>query len=343
MRSERDVKKSSQAAAPPERGISTRPPWFVVAMAVVALLLGVFTTPDNLLAVGRLRWYLTEAGEQVRRATEIEIQLFRIACIGVSLLLFAWGWIAKSSFAHRVHLHEPRERGWVRSRKTLFNFSLFASLSCAALAVAYSATAERFLSPEQLSLINDEDGVIEYGTAFFFLATSVASVILARRDRARRGRVLILWFFALAFFFASGEEISWGQRLLGMETPELMKEKNIQSEINIHNMLGPLVDHFFLLGVLVYGILSPLLAWRFPFFHKLFDYVGLPIGSLGLAVGFLTATFIWVGSSLFGQPSGYRVEEMRELLSALCLFLLMVEVWRKAPEDRSPAPAAAPA
>lgn len=340
MRSQLDEQDSSRAAAAPDRVVSTRPPWPLVAIAVVALLLGVFTTPENLLAAGRLRWYLTEAGEEVRRITELEIHLFRVVCVGVALLLLAWGRILRSSLVHRVERHEPRERGWLRSRKTLLNLSLFASLSCAALAVAYSATAERFFTSEQLSLINDEDGVIEYGTALFFLGTSVASVVLARRDRARRGRVIILLFFAIAFFFACGEEISWGQRILGIETPELLKDKNIQSEINVHNMLGPMLDHLFLLGVLVYGIVAPLLAWRSRFFHKLFDYVGLPIGSLGLAVGFLTATFIWVGSFLLGEPPGYRVEEMRELLSALCLLLLMVEVWRKAPEDRQPAPAA---
>ena len=32
-----------------------------------------------------------------------------------------------------------------------------------------------------------------------------------------------------------GEEISWGQRLFGIATPEALKETNLQNEINLHN------------------------------------------------------------------------------------------------------------
>jgi len=33
------------------------------------------------------------------------------------------------------------------------------------------------------------------------------------------------------------EEISWGQRLIGLRTPQFMKEVNTLDEINIHNIL----------------------------------------------------------------------------------------------------------
>jgi hypothetical protein len=35
------------------------------------------------------------------------------------------------------------------------------------------------------------------------------------------------------------EEISWGQRILGIETPESIAKINHQSELNFHNILNP--------------------------------------------------------------------------------------------------------
>ncbi|MBN1952330.1 MAG: hypothetical protein JW801_14110 [Bacteroidales bacterium] len=41
---------------------------------------------------------------------------------------------------------------------------------------------------------------------------------------------------ALLFFFCFGEEISWGQRIFHVKTPDYISEVNAQQEINIHNL-----------------------------------------------------------------------------------------------------------
>jgi hypothetical protein len=51
----------------------------------------------------------------------------------------------------------------------------------------------------------------------------------------RRGNIIYL-LLGLLFFFAFGEEISWGQRLFGWQTPEHLKEINLQQETNFHNL-----------------------------------------------------------------------------------------------------------
>ncbi len=55
--------------------------------------------------------------------------------------------------------------------------------------------------------------------------------------------------FAVGFFMLFGEEISWGQRLLGFETPEAFKEINVQDEFNLHNLAGYAADHIFIASV----------------------------------------------------------------------------------------------
>jgi len=41
----------------------------------------------------------------------------------------------------------------------------------------------------------------------------------------------------ILFFVGFGEEISWGQRILNFETPEALKQVNLQNETNIHNIV----------------------------------------------------------------------------------------------------------
>jgi hypothetical protein len=47
---------------------------------------------------------------------------------------------------------------------------------------------------------------------------------------------LIYLGLALLFFFGAGEEISWGQRIFGFETPETLAQVNKQDELNLHNL-----------------------------------------------------------------------------------------------------------
>jgi len=96
-----------------------------------------------------------------------------------------------------------------------------------------------------------EDGVLEQLTAALFLASSVAV-----GARLLRPRGLSRWHLLLlaAVFFALGmEEISWGQRLMGWETPELWKRLNYQDETDLHNLIKPAIRFLYVLGNLLLG------------------------------------------------------------------------------------------
>ena len=72
---------------------------------------------------------------------------------------------------------------------------------------------------------------------------------------------------AVVCFFGFGEEISWGQRIFGIETPAGLKQANSQQETNLHNLkaLSGIfdLDYAFRDFWLVFGVLIPLLAlWR---------------------------------------------------------------------------------
>ncbi len=80
-----------------------------------------------------------------------------------------------------------------------------------------------------------EDGPVEYLTALFYL---VACGLFLRAAGNPSTRAVWYWGYALLFFLVAGEEVSWGQRLLGVATPEGLGQINVQGELNLHNVDG---------------------------------------------------------------------------------------------------------
>src|SRR5687768_899176 len=67
-----------------------------------------------------------------------------------------------------------------------------------------------------------EDGPAEWLSAIAFILTGVVSVRIAlnRYKAGHQWQAALFVVVALVMFFAGGEEVSWGQRIFGWETPE---------------------------------------------------------------------------------------------------------------------------
>lgn len=126
-----------------------------------------------------------------------------------------------------------------------------------------------------------EDGPIEAATAllFFvaFLAGGRAAIHLFRHGYRSQGALYVL--FAGVMFFCAGEEISWGQRILGFSTPAAIEEINKQDELTLHNIGGTLDALKFMmligggLGAVAYVANEKLKIQRF---WALADYLLVP-------------------------------------------------------------------
>ena len=116
-------------------------------------------------------------------------------------------------------------------------FLLGTLLSIAVVAV-FVVLAE--FDADSLVKITREDGPIENFTAIFFGIASGFFLIFAIRSDflkagPRSGYLMTIGWILLMFIFM-GEEISWGQRIFNIATPEKLAEINEQNEINIHNI-----------------------------------------------------------------------------------------------------------
>jgi hypothetical protein len=95
-----------------------------------------------------------------------------------------------------------------------------------------------FIDRELFGLILDEDRLVEWAQVACYLGAAALAAVIAW-DRFRRGYRVQAATWVLAGLFAIvivGEEIAWGQRLLGLETPEILEEVNKQDEITFHNI-----------------------------------------------------------------------------------------------------------
>ena len=90
------------------------------------------------------------------------------------------------------------------------------------------------LSPWNFRSLMPEDGWVENLTALSCLLAGGLLFVTAWVETRRLPRIAFL-VGGLAMAFLAGEEISWGQRIFGFATPDLLSGNN-QDEANIHNM-----------------------------------------------------------------------------------------------------------
>lgn len=130
-----------------------------------------------------------------------------------------------------------------------------------------------FFFEEVFVHIYTEDGLFEYLTALFFLIASFFFSLAYFNARDSLGAYMNAVILALAglCFFTGMEEISWGQRILGIDTPDAMREINYQEEITLHNLID--ARHY----GWIYAIISLCLLAFFAFRHTPFtSFFGIP-------------------------------------------------------------------
>jgi len=172
-----------------------------------------------------------------------------------------------------------------------------------------------------------EDRLVENATAVFLFAAALA---LLRRAGGfvRRGAHVaagLCLIYALLFVFASGEEISWGQRLFGWGTPEFFSEHNYQDETNLHNLMvgehrlaRTLFGSVLTTVLLLYLVVLPLLYTRIAMIARLADRLAVPVpwphhGLIAIVASLVVA--------IIDVPRNWEVYELVFALLACSIFL----------------------
>jgi hypothetical protein len=150
-----------------------------------------------------------------------------------------------------------------------------------------------------------EDGLIEWLTVLALISTMVICFYRTwkLRKHAKPLFLIMTFLFGLAFLFGAGEEISWGQRLFNVESPEFFKQYNAQGETNLHNTIindtkiNKLVfgKGIGLLLLFYMAVFIPLYRYRASF-KKRVDQFAIPIATnYQIAAYVITLVIILIG------------------------------------------------
>jgi hypothetical protein len=193
----------------------------------------------------------------------------------------------------------------------------------------------------------DEDSVLEWGQFGLFLVAVVMGALAVWRfaTAGRRNEAIAFVIFVLGCILVAGEEISWGQRILGLETPDVLMDANVQAELNTHNLSAVRIGlKFAMIGVGLYGFVVPwVLRVRE---SQLGPRLGLAVPPLFLTSSFLMLAaynlgrLVFFPSGFFGVEQNYtlgRFGEWPEFCLSLALALYASLIWRRSRPEEAPA------
>lgn len=224
------------------------------------------------------------------------------------------------------------------------NFKLIAGIIF--LSAFYSVLL--FISHEKADRLTREDGFIEDLSAVFWLLSSIILFYMYFRSKSDRRPYFLkakrnIFYLLLALFFlvCFGEEISWGQRIFNLKTPELFEEDNAQHEINFHNLwvfqgcdrnnhLKPWIDRWtdsgriFSLIWFGYCLLIPVAYKYMSKVHVWLDNIYFPIVPLWIGILFMVNYLISKVFEIFFPYTGNSQSPPIELKETNCAVLFLV-------------------
>ena len=170
-----------------------------------------------------------------------------------------------------------------------------------------------------------EDQLFEYWTVALYLASALIC-LLGPRVFPGAAPLTRYWLmgWAVLFLLVALEEISWGQRILGLNTPDFLVSHNLQKETNIHNLDSEGVNRLFASFVFAVAIALPSLALLSKRFNSLVRRFGVPLPPWNLVVPFSLAFAFFVPAWIASAPE----TEVLTGLVLLWLTFVVVAKWK---------------
>jgi hypothetical protein len=143
--------------------------------------------------------------------------------------------------------------------------------------------------------------------------------------------------FSALLLFLFAEEISWGQRILGIEVPERIANLSFQGELNLHNIKimqksNNAVSTYGAKLLLLYLVVPPFFLRFFPQWGRWLVAKGLPFTSLSVSL-LAVINYLLLKSALFvfgaeGETVySYRISEIYEVNLEFLLFVFAFQIY----------------
>ena len=234
---------------------------------------------------------------------------------------------ALSAFATTDDRSPRLGRGWTT---VLFQPLGVVAALCLVAVIVVSVIHRSF--PVTYAYLVVEDGWIEQAS---FLCWFTIPFLLGWRAPAGR-RLGIIAFAIVGFVFAM-EEISWGQRLLGFQTPAAISAINDQDELNLHNIKifygATNLWKAMALGILGWTFLLPAMFRLFPKLRMLAVRLGVPMVPRYLWPGAIAAAYFLL---FHARIRGHEIGEGGA--AVFCVAVALAVIFESTRGARSPGP-----
>jgi hypothetical protein len=170
------------------------------------------------------------------------------------------------------------------------------------------------LTPGRLADLAAEDGPLEnVQAATLLIAAGTCGWGLVRRNASTWA-----WPLGLGCLLLFGEEISWGQRLLGFTGPATVAAHNRQREFNVHNLTGvnELIRDVGVVVLLVVFLAVPMLIRRRKTTARITSRIGFVAPNAVCATSALIAITYWRIPRWLGR-NDFGFDEFGELFLAV--------------------------
>ena len=182
--------------------------------------------------------------------------------------------------------------------------------------------------PELFSMLGREDGPIENASALLVLTASMVTFASAwffrKKQTGTAQQVFLTASMALVFFVIGMEEISWGQRIIGFDSPSPFLESD-QPETNLHNIATDMFEQWYYSLATVFLIVLPFVHERTTLLKKI-PFVGALVPTL--TVAFMSSPVAAYNYDSWNRPS-------IQLLFYLTLFILLYYLLLRFGEGKS--------
>jgi hypothetical protein len=202
---------------------------------------------------------------------------------------------------------------------------IFASYVIVALATVFAVLVSRLgVDESMLARWTEEGGPFENATVAALLLFGIGCWMVAWRSSRKSLDRVLLALLGFLLVVAAMEEMSWGQRVVGFETPDSLEALNYQGEFNIHNLVDSEIFAALVhtpVYLLIYG---PMLIALFPtIFNR--PVVRL-VRDVPMPDGHNVLIFIF-GTGLHAWAAPITLADSIACLAALVLFGLVM--WRR--------------
>lgn len=192
------------------------------------------------------------------------------------------------------------------------------------------------------TMVASEEGVVENVGAASLLTASILLAVAYRQTRRRAYLGL-----ALILFLGAGEELAWGQHVLGFSAPDQVRDWNAQDETTLHN-LDPVQQLRHSVGfdvvlaaasvlVTAYFVLVPALAARSEQARSAIERrMPVPSGKIGAILVLNFALFALAGA-LSPTDRAHAVTEVAEAGLAFTLLAYAIDTTQRHHRNRATA------